>query len=202
MRCPRRAGRSPGWPERDTPTTSPRATTRHPRGRVARARPPVASRAAPGSTRGRAAPGRRDATRAPACTRSRAGGTQKAPPAPTPVRTGWHTTVRRPAGTGRRATVRPRQSALMGAGRRPRVRPPACCWPVGRTYRGAPGRGPGARRRSGVLGWLSYHLSRGPDRLFALWRGTVGGPSAIGDAWGQRAGACLVAAGAADDNGL
>ena len=61
---PRRAGRSPGWPERGTPTTSPRATTRRPGGRAARVRPPVASRAAPGPARGRAAPGRRDATRA------------------------------------------------------------------------------------------------------------------------------------------
>jgi hypothetical protein len=58
-------GRSPGWPERDTPSTSPRATTRRPENRATRARPPVTSRAAPGPARGRAAPGRRDATRTP-----------------------------------------------------------------------------------------------------------------------------------------
>lgn len=61
---PRRAGRSPGWPERGIPPTSPRATTRRPGGRSEQAPPTVTSRAAPGPSRGRAAPGRRDATRA------------------------------------------------------------------------------------------------------------------------------------------
>ena len=62
---PSPAGRSPGWPERDTPPTSPKGYHTPSRGRAARARLPVASRAAPGPARGRAAPVRRDAARAP-----------------------------------------------------------------------------------------------------------------------------------------
>jgi len=47
---------------RAIPTTSRRATTRPPVGGAGVARPAVASRAAHGRPRGRAAPGRRDGT--------------------------------------------------------------------------------------------------------------------------------------------
>jgi hypothetical protein len=48
------------------PSTSQRATTRRPGRRAAQCRPAVTSRAAPGAPRGRAEPGRGDATRVPA----------------------------------------------------------------------------------------------------------------------------------------
>ena len=74
--------------KRVTPSISPRATTRRPRGRAARHRPPVASRAALGPAHGRATPDRRDDAQ-PQRARSRARrGTRKAPPAPAPVRMG------------------------------------------------------------------------------------------------------------------
>src|SRR5215216_1170646 len=70
----------------------------------------------------------------------------------------------------------------------------------------------GIVERSGVLGRSSYPRLLSPmmfsvgwwgaGRAGALWRGSAGGPSGIGEAWGQRAGVCLVAAGAADDKGL
>ena len=58
------AGRSPGWPERETPSTSPRATTRRPGGRAAQGRAAGSVEGCPGPARGRAAHCRRDAARA------------------------------------------------------------------------------------------------------------------------------------------
>lgn len=78
-RCPRRAGRSPGWP---TPAPSPvrwgwrgvwhpadlpKGYHAAPRGQAWDARPAASRDAAPGEPRGRAMPDRRDATRLPAC---------------------------------------------------------------------------------------------------------------------------------------
>ncbi len=78
--CPRRAGRSPEWPATSAggrlwpgvdrvwhPVDLPQGYHTAPRGQSYASSSPVTSRAAPGAPRGRATPGRRDATRAPAC---------------------------------------------------------------------------------------------------------------------------------------
>lgn len=77
--CPRRAGRSPGWPVTGTaaigsgglgvagiPSISRRATTHQPGGRARPRQTPVPSRAASGLVCDRAGPDRWDASRTPA----------------------------------------------------------------------------------------------------------------------------------------
>jgi hypothetical protein len=77
--CPRRAGRPPGWPGTRIccgwawagwvwhPAGLPKGYHTTPQGQSHTMHAPVPSRPAPGPPRGRAAPGRRDATRAPTC---------------------------------------------------------------------------------------------------------------------------------------
>jgi hypothetical protein len=79
--CPHRAGRPPGWPGTriaaagpgragcGIPPASPKGYHTTAQGQSHMMHAPVPSRAAPGPPRGRVAPGRRDATRAPTCKR-------------------------------------------------------------------------------------------------------------------------------------
>ncbi len=89
------------------PSASRRATTRRPGGRAARRRPAVASRAAPGPSRGRVAPGRRDDAPAPAWGRSKPGVNSLGAPV-----TSRDAIVRTPSSAARDGTGRQRPSLL------------------------------------------------------------------------------------------